>query len=69
MELTAVALFLASSSQSLENLLDFMTIDGFHVSHVDGTAALRNGHAILVGDLLVGTFGANSPLSCSNYAA
>lgn len=69
MELTAIALFLASAPQALENLLDFTTIDGLRVSHLEGAAALRNGHAILVGDLLVGTFGANTLANYPSYAA
>ncbi|WP_375436945.1 hypothetical protein [uncultured Hymenobacter sp.] len=61
MELTALALFLSSSPQTLETLLDFNTIDGLRVSHSEATAALRNGHALMIGDLLVGPFGyANS---------
>lgn len=62
MELTALALFLSSSPQTLETLLDYTTIDGLRVSHNEATTALRSGQALLVGDLLVGPFGSTSPV-------
>lgn len=62
MELTALALFLSSSPQTLETLLDFNTVDGLHVSHNEPTTALRNGQALLIGDLLVGPFGSANSL-------
>jgi len=58
MELTVLALFLASTPQALSSLAlpSFTTIDGQSISHAEGTAALRTGQAMLVGGLLVGTF-------------
>lgn len=35
---------------------DFMTIDGQSIPYVEGVAALRTGHALLVGGFLVAPF-------------
>jgi hypothetical protein len=59
MELTALAFFLAHNPQAQNQLPDFATIDGHSVSHAEGEAALQSGHAMLVGGLLIGAFGAN----------
>ena len=53
MELTALALFLASTPQALP---DFTTIDGRTIPHAEGEAALNQGHAVLIGGLFVGAF-------------
>jgi hypothetical protein len=53
MELTALALFLASTPQALP---DFTTIDGRTIPHAEGKAALNKGQAVLIGGLFVGSF-------------
>lgn len=57
MELTALALFLASTPQALP---DFTTIDGRTIPHAEGEAALNKGQAVLIGGLFVGAFPAAS---------
>ncbi|UOG77285.1 hypothetical protein MTX78_23350 (plasmid) [Hymenobacter tibetensis] len=69
MELTALALFLAATPQALQPLPDYTTLDGTPVSHSVGSAALRNGHAVLIGELLVGTFAAASSSAALLFAA
>lgn len=70
MELTALAIFLITTPHALPTLAtpapraDFTTIDGLSVSYAEGTAALSSGQAMLVGDLLVGTF---ATLPASSY--
>lgn len=49
--LTALIAVLFAQSQG-----GFITIDGLFVSQAVGEAALRNGTAVLIGELLVGDF-------------
>ncbi|MDF7815181.1 hypothetical protein P1X16_27620 [Hymenobacter sp. YC55] len=58
MELNALSLFLTSTPQALSLLPGFISLDGSLISHSDGTAALRQGQAVLVGDLLTRALGA-----------
>jgi hypothetical protein len=57
MELTALALFLASTPQALP---DFTTIDGRTIPHAEGEAALNKGQAVLIGGLFVGALPSTS---------
>jgi hypothetical protein len=41
--------------QSVAAAIGYVTIDGELVSHMAGEAAIRNGTAVLIGGLLVGT--------------
>lgn len=59
---TSPALLLAATPQTLVGLPDFTTIDGQRVSYLEGTLALRTGHALLIGDLLVVRFHSSQPV-------
>lgn len=49
-------LSLLTSSRINKPRLDYKTVDGYSIPYAEGQAALRSGQAILVGDLLVGSF-------------
>ncbi|MBO0357632.1 hypothetical protein J0X19_06720 [Hymenobacter sp. BT186] len=59
MELTALALFLASTPQALP---DFTTIDGRTIPYAEGEAALHQGQAVLIGGLFVGSLSTTGTL-------
>jgi hypothetical protein len=55
MTIKAFFLSLLTSSSISKSRPDYKTVDGCCVPYAEGQAALRNGQAVLVGGLLVGS--------------
>jgi hypothetical protein len=62
MHVKVLLLSLLPSAKAHTSFPAYKTVDGYMVSYAEGQAALRSGHAILVGEILVGSCNVTNPV-------